>query len=132
MPLSWKIAPLERMVVCTAEGTVTLSDMLAYFRALDQAGAFPLQKIFIATAGASGLSREDIGVLANELQSRRKTSPFGEVAVVAGASRNAQLADIFRMLSQVDRPLFLCATIHDARRWLATRRASIPASRKRS
>ena len=120
------------MVVCTAEGTVTLSDMLAYFRALDQAGAFPLQKIFIATAGASGLSREDIGVLANELKSRRKTSPFGEVAVVAGASRNAQLADIFRMLSQVDRPLFLCATIHDARRWLATRRASIPASRKRS
>jgi hypothetical protein len=102
------------------------------FRALDQTGAFPLQKIFIATAGASGLSREDIGVLANELQSRRKTSPFGEVAVVAGASRNAQLADIFRMLSQVDRPLFLCATIHDARRWLATRRASIPASRKRS
>jgi hypothetical protein len=132
MPLSWKIAPLERMVVCTAEGTATLSDMLAYFRTLDQAGAFPLQKIFIATAGASGLSREDIGVLANELQSRRKTSPFGEVAVVAGASRNAQLADIFRMLSQVDRPLFLCATIHDARRWLATRRASIPASRKRS
>ena len=119
------------MVVCTAEGTVTLSDMLAYFRALDQAGAFPLQKIFIATAGASGLSPEDIGVLANELQSRRKTSPFGEVAVVAGASRNGQLADIFRMLSQIDRPLFLCAKIHDARRWLATRRASMPASRKR-
>ena len=71
-------------------------------------------------------------MLANELQSRRKTSPFGEVAVVAGASRNAQLADIFRMLSQGDRPLFLCATIHHARRWLATRRASIPASRKRS
>jgi hypothetical protein len=132
MPLSWKIAPLEQMVVCTAERTVTQSDMLVYFRALDQAGAFPLQKIFIATAGASGLSPQDIGVLANELHSRRKTSPFGEVAVVAGASRNGQLADIFRMLSQVDRPLFLCATIHDARRWLATRRASIPASRKRS
>jgi hypothetical protein len=123
MPLSWKIAPLEQMVVCTAEGTITLADMLAYFRALDQAGAFPYQKIFIATAGVSGLSKGDIGIVVEELRSRRKTGRFGEVAVVAGASRNNALADIFRLLSQVDRPLFICATIHDARRWLAKRRA---------
>jgi hypothetical protein len=126
MPLSWKIAPLERMVVCTAQGTVGLPDMLAYFRALDEAGAFPYQKIFIATAGVSELSQEDLRVVADELRSRRKSGRFGEVAVVAGASRNNALADIFRMLSQVDRPLFMCATIHDARRWLARRRASMP------
>jgi hypothetical protein len=29
---AWKIAPLARMVVCTAEGTVGLPDMLAYFQ----------------------------------------------------------------------------------------------------
>jgi hypothetical protein len=78
--LSWKIAPLEQMVVCTAEGTITLPDMLAYFRALDKGGAFPYQKIFIATAGVSGLSQEDLGVVAHELQSRRKAGRFGEVA----------------------------------------------------
>jgi hypothetical protein len=124
MPLSWKIAPLERMVVCTAEGSVGLPDILGYFRALDQAAAFPYQKIFIATAGFSELSQEDLGVVASELRSRRKRGRFGEIAVVAGASRNNALADIFRMLSQVDRPLFICATIHDARRWLARRRSS--------
>lgn len=123
MPLSWKIARLEQMVVCTAEGTIMLPDMLAYFSALDQAGAFPYQKIFIATAGVSGLSQEDLGVVAHELKSRRKMGPFGEVAVVAGTSRNNELANIFRTLSQVDRPLFICATIHDARRWLAKRRS---------
>ena len=123
MPLSWKIAPLEQLVVCTAEGTIRLPDMLAYYRALDEARAFPYQKIFIATAGLSGLSPQDIALASDELRSRRKASRFGEVAVVAGASRNKQLADIFRMLSHVDRPLFLCATIHDARRWLAKRRA---------
>jgi hypothetical protein len=132
MPLSWKIAPLEQMVICTAEATVMLPDMLAYFTALDQAGAFPYQKIFIATAGVSGLSREDLDVVARELQSRRKRGRFGEVAVVAGASRNNGLANIFRTLSRVDRPLFICATIHDARRWLARRRASRPGSRTRS
>lgn len=126
MPLSWKIAPLERMVVCTAEGTVGLPDMLAYFRALDEARAFPYQKIFIATAGVSELSQEDLRVVTKELRSRRKDGPFGEIAVVAGTSRNKALADIFRMLSQVDRPLFICATIHDARQWLARRRASMP------
>jgi hypothetical protein len=129
MPLSWTIAPLEKMVVCTAEGTVTLPDMLAYYRALDDARAFPYQKIFIATAGISALSPDDIAVCANELHSRRKTSSFGEVAVVAGSSRNEDLANIVRMLSQVDRPLFLCATIHDARQWLAKRRGSAPSQR---
>ena len=124
MPLSWTIAPLEKMVVCTAEGTVTMPDMLAYYRALDDARAFPYQKIFIATAGISALSPEDIAVCTNELHSRRKASRLGEVAVVAGSSRNEDLANIFRMLSQVDRPLFLCATIHDARQWLARRRGA--------
>jgi hypothetical protein len=123
MSLSWTIAPLEQMVVCTAEGTITLPDMLTYYRALDDARAFPYQKIFIATAGLSGLSREDIAAAAHELRSRRKAGRFGEVAVVAGASRNKQLADVFRMLSHVDRPLYVCATIHDARWWLAQRRA---------
>lgn len=132
MPLSWKIAPLEQMVVCTSEGIVTLPDMLAYFRALDQARAFPYQKIFIATAGISVLSQDDIGIVAKELQSRRRTGRFGEVAVVAGASYNNALADIVRMLSRVDRPLHVCATIHDARQWLARRRASTLASRTRS
>lgn len=131
MPLSWKIAPLEQMVVCTAEGTVMLPDMLAYYRALDEAGAFPYQKIFIATAGRSGLSRQDIDVAANELRSRRVTKRFGEVAVVTGTSRNGELADVFRMLSLIDRPLRLCATIHDARQWLAKRRTS-PANAPRS
>jgi O-methyltransferase involved in polyketide biosynthesis len=124
MPLAWKIARLEQMVVCTSEGTVTLSDMQSYFRALDEAGAFPYQKIFVATAGVSMLSRDDVQTVASELQSRRRTGHFGEVAVVAGAARNNQLADIFRMLSQVDRPLYLCRTIHEARQWLARRRAS--------
>ena len=86
MPLSWTIAPLEKMVVCTAEGTVTLPDMVAHYRALDEARAFPYQKIFIATAGISALSPEDIALCAKELHSRRKTSHFGEVAVVAGSS----------------------------------------------
>ena len=114
------------MVVCMAEGAVALPDMLAYFRALDEAKAFPFQKIFIATAGVSRLSQGDLTIVANELRSRRKAGPFGEVAVVAGTSRNNDLADIFRMLSKVDRPLFICATIHDARQWLARRRASRP------
>ena len=70
------------------------------------------------------LSRDDIQIVASELHSRWKTGHFGEVAVVAGASRNNQLADIFRMLSKVDRPLYLCATIHEARQWLARKRAS--------
>ncbi len=104
MPLAWKIARLEQMVVCTSEGFVTLPDIQSYFRALDEAGAFPYQKIFLATAGVSVLSPDDIRTVAGELQSRRRTGHFGEIAVVAGVARNNRLTDIFRLLSQVDRP----------------------------
>jgi hypothetical protein len=69
MSLSWTIAPLEKMVACTADGTVALPDMLAHYRALDEARAFPYQKTFIATAGISALSPDDIAVCANGLHS---------------------------------------------------------------
>jgi hypothetical protein len=113
MPLSWKIAPLERMVVCTAEGTVGLPDMLAYFRALDEARGLPVSE---------DLHRHGrrVGTVPGRSARDYQGTPL------AGTSRNKALADIFRMLSQVDRPLFICATIHDARQWLARRRASMP------
>jgi hypothetical protein len=63
-------------------------------------GPFRIRR-FIAMAGVSTLSQEDLRV-ADELRSRRKNVPLGEVAVVTGTSRNNALADLFRMLSQVD------------------------------
>ena len=39
MPLHWKIAPLEQMVVCVSEGAVTKDELMGYFKAIEQASA---------------------------------------------------------------------------------------------
>ena len=45
MPLHWKIAPLEQMVVCVSEGAVTKDELMAYFKALEAAGASHYRKM---------------------------------------------------------------------------------------
>jgi hypothetical protein len=124
MPITWTIAPLEHMAVCVAEGPVTLADMLACLDALEKAGAPPYQKILIATSGIAELSDLEVNQLASRIAALRNQGPFGEVAVVAGPSPRSSFAVLLQTLS-VDRPLRLFATIHDARRWLGRRRASL-------
>jgi hypothetical protein len=121
MPLRWRISPLEHLVICEAEGVVTLTDILLYYEALDRAGAFPVQKIFVATTGTSGLSPSEVVQLARQISVLGARGPLGDVAIVAGASRDNKLAEIFRTLAAVNRPLRMFATIHQARRWLSQR-----------
>ena len=49
MPLHWKIAPLEQMVVCVCEGVVTKDELLAYFKAIEDAGAAHYRKMLYAS-----------------------------------------------------------------------------------
>ena len=64
MPLHCKIAPLERMVVCVAEGDVTLDDLMAHFAAVEAAGASHYRKLLDATRGETRLSADDVAGLA--------------------------------------------------------------------
>lgn len=121
MPLHWKISPLEHLVVCIADGAVSLADIGAHLDALDKGRALSFQKIFVATTGTSALSKADNHALANQIAALKRRSPLGPMAIVAGVSRNDKLADVFKTLARIDRPLRMFGTIHEARRWLSQR-----------
>ncbi len=121
MSLQWKVSPLERMVVCVSEGVVTLDDFRAYLAALKREKALPFPKIFVATQGKSGMNDGDREKLAALLTSFLEIDGLGPFAVVAGSKRNDGLAEVFRSLATVRRPMRLFPDIHAARKWLSTR-----------
>jgi hypothetical protein len=121
MPLQWKVSRLDRMVICVSEGVVTLEDFQNYLAALKEEKALAFPKIFIATAGRSGMSSDDRKQLTALLTSFLEMDGLGPFAVVAGSHRNGALAGVFKSLATVKRPMRLFTDIHAARKWLGTR-----------
>jgi hypothetical protein len=121
MSLQWKVSHLDHMVICVSEGVVTLGDFQEYLAALKKENALPFRKIFIATEGRSGMSVDDRKKLAVLLTNFLETEGLGPFAVVAGVKRNSELAEVFKSLSTVRRPMRLFPDIHAARKWLGTR-----------
>ena len=121
MPLQSRVSRIDRLVICVSEGIVTLEDFRRCLADLEKAGALSYAKIFDATHGTSGLSDADRAALAALLGERHKASGLGPFAIVAGSDRNTGLAQLFRTLATVARPMRLFADIHAARKWLNTR-----------
>jgi len=118
MPLRWKIAPLEHMVVCVAEGVVTVDDLMAYFAALEAAGASYYRKILDATLGESGLSEADLAKLVAYARSLGFSGTPGPMAVVTGSTGKDTFAASVRAMLRPGRRMRTFRTIHEARRWL--------------
>ncbi|MBM3649532.1 MAG: hypothetical protein FJX11_17270 [Alphaproteobacteria bacterium] len=118
MPLHWKIAPLEHMVVCVAEGAVTIDELMAYFAALDAAGASNYRKILDATRATAGLSEADLGRLAAYARSLGWQGTPGPMAVVTGTGGNEPLVANVKAMLRLGRRMREFQTIHEARQWL--------------
>jgi hypothetical protein len=118
MPLRWKIAPLERMVVCVAEGDVTIDDLMAYFAAIEAAGASHYRKLLDATRGHNRLSEDDLAKIAAYSRSLGWRGDPGPMAVVIGAAGKDKLVADVRSMLRTGRRMRAFATIHEARQWL--------------
>jgi len=118
MPLHWKIAPLEHMVVAVFEGEVGLDEVLAYFAALDAAGAIYYRKLMDATHGTCRFSEGEIARLAAQAGAFDRSGTPGPMAVVTGAAGNDPFVTNLRALTPKGRRLRTFSNIHEARRWL--------------
>lgn len=131
MPITWKISPLEHIVICVTDGVVTQQDILDCYDAVERAGALPYRKIIDATIGSLGMSDVEIRQWIERLNLARRETPLGAMAVVTVSGRKAGLIRILQAMAKVDRPLRVFDNIHDARRWLDARPAVMPESSQR-
>lgn len=135
MPLRWKIAPLERMVICVAEGAITMNDLMEYFAALEAAGAADYRKILDATRGENALSDADRARLAAYAKDYGRRGNPGPMAVVTGSAGNDSIVADVRMMLRAGRRMREFQTIHEARLWIdkvaSTQKNAAPSSGRR-
>ena len=106
------------MVVCVAEGVVTVDDLMEYFAALDAAGASYFRKILDATRGENALSDADLARLAAYAKALGWSGTPGPMAVVTGSAGNDRVVANVRAMLRPGRRMREFRTIHEARRWL--------------
>jgi hypothetical protein len=118
MPLHWKIAPLEQMVVCVSEGAVTKDELMAYFKALDEAGASRYRKMLDASRAECRLTAGEIAEIAAYAKSHKGQGTPGPMAIFTGSSGNDEFIRAVTPMLRPGRRLRTFSTIHEARRWL--------------
>lgn len=119
MPVTWKIAPPERLVTARGEGMIVLQDIESYLDAVVVADALPYAKIFDLGTGDWTLSDTDMLVLGARIRAYPALAKFGPLAIVAASEKQNQQAQMFATLADVERPLEIFRTEEAARKWLA-------------
>ena len=106
------------MVVCVAEGVVTLDHLMEYFAALEAAEASHYRKILDATNGRNALSEADLAKLAAYAKSLTWRGTPGPMAIVTGSVRDDTLVANVRAMLRPGRRVRTFRTIHEARQWI--------------
>lgn len=117
MPIYIDVSPLERVVVIVARGPVTGEEIAETARKLIAHSVPEYAKIIDVTGAASDLTKEQVNGMAAMLRSGRDAVARGPVAFVVDPARTA-FAGSFAEATEVDRPIRLFRSLHEARKWL--------------
>lgn len=118
MAIYWSIDSVRQLMVVTAEGEVTRSDVEVMLDAVVGAGALGYRKIFDALQGTSiSLAPEDLLAFGVRFQHFRDSSP-GPLAIVLQDDKAEKLARVLGILATTDRPMRLFTGLEAARRWI--------------
>lgn len=118
MPIRMTVSDPDRMIIGVASGVVTLTDLIEFARGIVSAGKLHYRKIVDVSAGTLGFTPEELVAFGELVRAARGDKPRGALAIV---TRRGDLARLFAdQLAGGDRPAKVFASIHEARRWLAT------------
>lgn len=106
------------MVVCVSQGVVTKDELMAYFKALEEAGASPYRKMLDASCAECRLTAGEIAEVAAYAKTLKWPGTPGPMAIFTGSSGNDRFVRAISALLRPGRRLRTFSTIHEARRWL--------------
>ena len=115
--IEWKISDAERLVTVVVTGRVTEPAFEAYLAAVRDAGAAPYRKLF-GIFDPFAFTPSEIPRLAALTVKYIAGGPVGPLAVVVDAEATSALADWFRSLATLERPVQIFRSNHAARAWL--------------
>jgi hypothetical protein len=118
MAIYWFIDSARQLMIVTAEGEVTPSDVEAMLDAVVGARAMGYRKIFDALQGTSiSLGPDDLLAFGVRFRQFRDQAP-GPLAIVLQDEKAEKLARVLGILATTDRPMRLFTRLGPARRWI--------------
>ena len=116
--IEWTISQELRLVRAHVVGRATPEHFTAYLAALTDAGAAPYRKLF-SIVGDASVAAEDIpAIAALVLRFARGAARVGPLAIVVSNQQGNALADWFRSLASVERPVRVFQSEATAMAWL--------------
>lgn len=116
--IEWTISDEQRLVRATVIGRVTQVHFEAYLAAISAAGAAPYRKLF-HIADASAIAPQDIPAFAAlVVEYGRGAGKVGPLAIVVAGRETNQLANWFKSLASLERPVRIFDRESTAMAWL--------------
>lgn len=117
MSLRFQINHAERLIVGVTGGVLTLKDLLAFWREVENNKAVSYRKIVDTVGGTPMLSAADIEAFHEKLAALPAHVHSGPLALVT-SHEHEEVARLFSELTSDRRPVKVFHSIHEARKWL--------------
>lgn len=118
MPLHWMIDSRLRTVEVTAEGDVTLAQAMAFFDAIEGAGALAYSKLLDGIRGRAAMTPDEVIAVAVRIRAQHGLSHMGALAIVVSPEQAEKFIRVIGAAAVADRPLKVFDDVRPARRWL--------------
>ena len=118
MPLSYTIDRASRLIEVVATGSLTRSDLDAYFAAVVVEGAVGFRVVFDLSAAVVHLRPADLKAFSELVQQRKSDAFDGAIALVVSSEAEKDLAACFAARTNANRPVGLFPSHHAAKRWI--------------
>jgi hypothetical protein len=116
--IEWTISPDQRLVSATVIGRATPEHLEAYLSAISDAGAAPYRKIFRMPDRDAVDARDIPAFAALVVKYFRGVSKVGPLAIVVGSRQSNVVADWFKSLASLERPVRIFQHEATAMAWL--------------
>jgi hypothetical protein len=124
LPLALTVSHSERIVIATGSGEVTLLDLMGFAREIFQAGLLSYPRIFDLSHATLALKAGEIRNIAQGVTAATNNGSLGAIGAVAFVAKSDEVRDMTLLFgdrtAQTDRPLRVCASMAEARDWLAS------------
>ena len=118
MPIEQTVHPLDRLVMGTATGELTLRDLIGFSQGLIRSRLMHYRKLIDVTRATPGFSAKELSAFAQVLRTLPIDQPRGPLALVADPKRG-EFALLFAALNIDGRPSQVFRDIQEARLWLS-------------
>ncbi len=118
MSIRWSVDQSRQMLLATAEGEITLKELVEYLDAVVAAGTMPYRKLFDGSQAWSAMTDEEMMVLSVRLRTYHGQGKTGALAIVAAADKTQNLGRLFGALAAADRRTKIFETFRAARDWI--------------